>query len=95
MRKSKINELPQLINVLKGDLSFVGPRPLMEKSFKTYPGEIQKMIYNVLPGITGIGSIVFRNEEDILAEIRGNGEDEWAFYSNVIYPYKILYLSKV
>ncbi|MDB9828858.1 sugar transferase, partial [Flavobacteriaceae bacterium] len=59
LRKSKINELPQLINIFKGDMSFVGPRPLMSISFETYTKDVQKVIYNVKPGLTGIGSIVF------------------------------------
>ncbi|MDH3648130.1 MAG: sugar transferase, partial [Saprospiraceae bacterium] len=64
LRKTKINELPQLINILKGEMSFVGPRPVMPKSFSQYPKEVQHEIYQVLPGITGLGSIVFRDEED-------------------------------
>ena len=63
LRISKINEIPQLINIIKGDMSVVGPRPVMEVSFESYPENIQKIIYNVKPGLTGIGSIVFRDEE--------------------------------
>jgi len=68
LRKSKINELPQLINVLIGDMSIVGPRPQMEKGFDLYSSEEQRVIYNTPPGITGIGSVIFRDEEKIVSE---------------------------
>lgn len=68
LRKTKINELPQIINVLKGDMSIVGPRPLMKKSFDHYSPEVQQVIYNSRPGITGIGSVIFRDEEKIVSE---------------------------
>ena len=63
LRKSKVNELPQLINVIKGEMSLVGPRPQMEVDFQSFPQEVQEKIYDVKPGITGVGSIVFRDEE--------------------------------
>lgn len=88
LRKSKINELPQIFNIFLGDMSFVGPRPVMPISFETYPIEIQKIIYNVKPGLTGVGSIAFRDEEEILSEIRERGEDPWIFYRESIYPFK-------
>lgn len=83
LRMTKINELPQIINVFTGDMSIVGPRPLMEVSFKLYPGEIQRVIYNCKPGITGIGSLIFRDEEKIVSE----AADPRAMYA-AIYPYK-------
>ena len=88
LRKSKINELPQLFNILLGDMSFVGPRPVMYISFKAYPDEVQKVIYNVKPGLTGIGSIVFRDEEELISNIKEKGLDTWDFYSNKLYPFK-------
>ena len=83
LRMSKLNELPQIINVFTGNMSIVGPRPLMEISFKLYPPEVQDVIYESLPGITGIGSLLFRDEEKILSE----SDDPRATYA-AIYPYK-------
>lgn len=68
LRKTKINELPQLFNVFIGDMSIVGARPLMKKSFDLYTPEVQSKIYNSRPGITGIGSVIFRDEEKIISE---------------------------
>lgn len=83
LRMTKINELPQIINVLKGDMSIVGPRPLMEVSFKFYPEEVQAVIYNCKPGMTGIGSLIFRDEEKLVSD----AEDPKAMYAT-IYLYK-------
>ena len=83
LRMSKLNELPQIINVFKGDMSIVGPRPLMEISFKLYPTEVQSVIYESKPGITGIGSLLFRDEEKILSD----STNPRATYA-AIYPYK-------
>lgn len=88
LRKSKINELPQLINIFKGDMSIVGPRPLMRISFEAYPISVQEVIYNVKPGLTGIGSIIFRDEEELITQVKNKGEDPWDFYANKIYPFK-------
>ena len=68
LRKSKINELPQLINILVGEMSFVGPRPLVKKGFEDYPEYVQIKIYNVKPGLTGAGSVIFRDEESYIAK---------------------------
>lgn len=67
LRKTKINELPQLFNIFKGDISVVGPRPLTPKTFSYYPEHIKKEIIELKPGLTGIGSIVFRDEESIIS----------------------------
>lgn len=88
LRKSKINELPQLLNILFGDMSFVGPRPVMAISFNAYPEHVQKVIYNVRPGLTGIGSIIFRDEEELITKVKDSGGDTWDFYKNKIYPFK-------
>jgi lipopolysaccharide/colanic/teichoic acid biosynthesis glycosyltransferase len=68
LRKTKLNELPQVLNIIKGDMTLVGPRPLMEKGFLRYPKYVQDRIYNVKPGITGIGSIIFRDEESLVSK---------------------------
>ena len=86
LRKTKINELPQIINILKGDISLVGPRPLVTKTFTAYNEDVQSKIYNVKPGLTGIGSIIFRDEESIISAI--TDEDPHEFYKRVIAPYK-------
>jgi len=88
LRKSKINELPQLFNIFFGRMSVVGPRPVMKISFEAYPNEIQKLIYNVKPGLTGIGSIIFRDEEELITDVKNNGGDLWEFYKGEIYPFK-------
>jgi len=88
LRTTKINELPQVINILFGHMSVVGPRPVMQKSFDTYPEDIKKVIYNVKPGLTGIGSIIFRDEEKLLTEVKNAGKDPWEYYKNIIYPFK-------
>ena len=88
LRKSKINELPQLFNIFFGRMSVVGPRPVMKISFEAYPNEIQKVIYNEKPGLTGIGSIIFRDEEELISEVKNNGGDLWEFYKGKIYPFK-------
>ena len=88
LRKSKINELPQLINILRGDMSVVGPRPVMSVSFAAYPEDVKKVIYNVKPGLTGIGSVIFRDEEELITKVKEDGGDIWSFYKNDIYPFK-------
>jgi lipopolysaccharide/colanic/teichoic acid biosynthesis glycosyltransferase len=85
LRKTKINELPQIINILKGDMSIVGPRPLVDKTFDPYPDHVKATIYNVKPGLTGIGSIVFRDEEQLLSETTMPAQE---FYAKHISPYK-------
>ena len=88
LRTSKINELPQLFNVLLGHMSVVGPRPVMKISFESYPSKVQKVIYSIKPGLTGIGQVVFRDEEELISEVKNNGGDIWSFYKEKIYPYK-------
>lgn len=68
LRSTKINELPQLLNILLGDMSFVGPRPLTPKVFNYYSDEAKSIIIHMKPGLTGVGSIIFRDEESILGK---------------------------
>jgi lipopolysaccharide/colanic/teichoic acid biosynthesis glycosyltransferase len=84
LRKTKINELPQLINIFVGDMSIIGPRPLTEQAFSSYPVKTQKIVTKVRPGLSGIGSIIFRGEEEIMQGELANLH----FYSKVIAPYK-------
>lgn len=85
LRKTKINELPQLINIFFGSMSIVGPRPIVKKTFESYSKEVQNIIYKVKPGLTGIGSIVFRDEEELLSNTNLPPAE---FYKNKIAPYK-------
>lgn len=84
LRKTKINELPQLLNILLGDMSLVGPRPQTQRCFDAFPASSQVQIVKVRPGLSGIGSIVFRDEEELM---HASVEPE-KFYDNVIMPYK-------
>ena len=84
LRKTKINELPQLINILRGDMSVVGPRPQTTRCFDVFPVESQNEIKKVRPGLSGLGPIVFRDEENILSQ----NEASIDFYDTIIAPYK-------
>jgi len=84
LRKTKINELPQLINIFIGQMSIVGYRPLMKCSYEKYSEEAKKKIRNAKPGLSGIGSIMFRNEEEIMQCVI----DKENFYKDVVMPYK-------
>lgn len=86
LRKSKINELPQLFNILKGDMSLIGPRPQDRLGFNAFNKEEQDTIIQVRPGLSGIGSIFFRDEEEMME--RANVEDKKRFYIESISPYK-------
>ncbi|HSV88897.1 MAG TPA: sugar transferase [Bacteroidales bacterium] len=91
LRKTKLDELPQLINVLKGDMSIVGPRPEVKQWTEVYP-EKWKIVHTVKPGITDNASIEFRNEEEILS----NSNDPVKTYKEVILPRKLdLYVDYV
>ena len=84
IRKYKLDELPQLINVLLGDMSLVGPRPEVRKYVEMYTSE-QLHVLDVRPGITDMASIRYRNENELLAE----AEDPEAYYIREIMPDKL------
>ncbi len=84
LRKTKINELPQLINIFNGDMSIIGPRPQTQRCFNAFPLSSQNEITKVRPGLSGIGSIVFRNEENMMFST--NNPDK--FYDKIVMPYK-------
>lgn len=84
LRKTKINELPQLINVLVGEMSLIGPRPMTRINYEMYPEAAKRALSTVRPGLSGIGSIIFRDEEELLAD----REDPRGYYRDTIAPYK-------
>lgn len=84
LRKTKINELPQLLNIFRGDMSVIGPRPQTKRCFDAFPPASQAEIIKVRPGLSGVGSIVFRDEEELM---HASAEPE-RIYDEVIMPYK-------
>ena len=84
LRKTKLNELPQLWNIFVGDMSVVGPRPMVLNTYAHYPEEARQKLNTIRPGLTGIGSIVFRDEERYLAD----RDEPMEFYRVHIIPYK-------
>lgn len=85
LRKTKLNELPQLWNIFKGEMSFVGPRPLVPASFACYPALICNELKTLKPGLTGIGSLIFRDEECIKSS---SGKPQLDCYYEDILPHK-------
>ena len=85
LRKTKINELPQILNVLRGDMSWVGPRPLVDKTFNAYPENMRYKVYDSKPGITGVGSVFFRDEEALISKATLPPHE---YYEAYIAPYK-------
>ena len=84
LRKTKINELPQLVNIFLGQMSVIGPRPQAKRHYDLYSKEVKNAIDKIHPGLSGIGSIVFRDEEDMLNAV----EDRDDFHDRIIAPYK-------
>jgi len=85
LRKSKINELPQLVNILKGDISIVGPRPQVKAHLDLYPVDKLDAILSIKPGLTGIASLFFRDEETMISNSTMEPKE---FYKAYIAPYK-------
>ncbi|QKK01920.1 MAG: sugar transferase [Pseudomonadota bacterium] len=84
LRKTKLNELPQLINILKGDMSIIGPRPQTRRCFEAFPARSQRAIIKVRPGLSGVGFVVFRGEDQMMGDSANADE----LYDRVIMPYK-------
>lgn len=84
LRKTKINELPQLFNILNGTMSIIGPRPQTRRCFDAFPAASQQAIMTVRPGLSGIGSIVFRDEEELM---HANADPD-RLYDDTIMPFK-------
>lgn len=84
LRKSKINELPQLWNIFNGDMSVVGPRPLIPNVHAFFTPKAKEKLKTVRPGLTGVGSIFFRNEDHYLKGLK----EPMEFYRKNISPYK-------
>jgi lipopolysaccharide/colanic/teichoic acid biosynthesis glycosyltransferase len=84
LRKTKLNELPQLLNILAGDLSLIGPRPQTRWFYNCYHPSDCDWINTIRPGLSGVGSIIFRDEETLLTKVA----DPVTFDNQVIMPYK-------
>lgn len=84
LRKTKINELPQLWNIVIGDMSVIGPRPQTQRCFDAFPEAARVAIVQVRPGLSGVGSVLFRDEENMLHA----SADPDAYYDGVIMPFK-------
>lgn len=85
LRKFKLDELPQLFNVMKGDMSLVGPRPEVPQYVGIYPEEIRRQVLSIRPGITDFASILYKDENIVLA----GALDPDTTYVNVVLPEKL------
>jgi lipopolysaccharide/colanic/teichoic acid biosynthesis glycosyltransferase len=85
LRRHKLDELPQLVDVLRGDMSLVGPRPEVSKYVAAYPRELRDTVLSVRPGITDLASITFRNESSLL----GQSSDPERTYVEDVLPAKL------
>jgi lipopolysaccharide/colanic/teichoic acid biosynthesis glycosyltransferase len=90
LRRSKLDELPQLINVLEGTMSLVGPRPEVPRYVAFYPPEARNTVLSVAPGITDLASILYKEESEIL----GRAADPERAYVETILPVKIAYYQR-
>lgn len=84
LRKAKIDELPQLWNVLRGDMSLIGPRPELPEYVGQYTPQ-QRYVFSVRPGLTDIASVRYRHEEQLLSE----STDPERFYRQIVLPHKL------
>ena len=90
LRRHKLDELPQLLNVLRGDMSLVGPRPEVPKYVAYYPADLRETVLSVRPGITDPVSLQFRDEQSLLAE----QSDPERYYIEVLMPEKLASAAK-
>lgn len=107
LRKTKINELPQLINILIGNMSIIGPRPLVKKTYDLYAEDVKECISQVTPGLSGIGSVIFRDEEYYVSKAKNpvefarqyiqpqKGElEKWYYHNRSLYvDFMIIFLT--
>lgn len=107
LRKTKINELPQLINILIGNMSIIGPRPLVKKTYDLYADDVKECISKVTPGLSGIGSVIFRDEEYYVSKAKNpvefarqyiqpqKGElEKWYYHNRSLYvDFMIIFLT--
>ena len=91
LRRGKLDELPQLIDVLRGDMSLVGPRPEVPRYIALYPDDVRCAVLSVRPGITDRAALEFRDEERLLAAARARGEDLESVYVRDVLPVKQRY----
>lgn len=84
LRKTKLNELPQLFNILFGSMSIIGPRPMVQQGYDAYSDEAKRCYNAMTPGLSGIGSVVFRDEEYYISK----AVDPVGFMRDVIQPFK-------
>ena len=87
LRSSKLDELPQFIDVLRGDMSLVGPRPEVPRYVALYPADVRDKVLSLRPGITDLASLAFRRESDLLAR----SADPEREYIEVVMPQKLRY----
>lgn len=90
LRRTKLDELPQLLNVLEGTMSLVGPRPEVPRYVDRYPPAVRRTVLSVAPGITDLAAIQYKDESDIL----GRAQDPERAYVETILPVKLEYYQR-
>ena len=90
LRRHKLDELPQLVNVLLGSMSLVGPRPEVPRYVACYPADVRATVLSVAPGITDLASILYKEENDVL----GHAADPERAYVDTILPVKLAYYQR-
>lgn len=90
LRRYKLDELPQLLNVLTGEMSLVGPRPEVPRYVALYPNEVRELVLSIPPGITDYASIEYKDENSIL----GQADDPERAYVEDVMPVKLTYYKR-